>query len=92
MFFWNVIYVQAHGVKTQKIDIDNSEYVDNELNHHHVHGLGFLKACSGFKISYKSCLKLNNCTKYYRNKINVLLTINFNHQTFKCKSIFKNYK
>jgi hypothetical protein len=27
--------------------------------HHHLHGLGFLKACSGFKISYESCLKLN---------------------------------
>jgi hypothetical protein len=27
--------------------------------HHHLHGSGFSKACFGFKISYKSCLKLN---------------------------------
>jgi hypothetical protein len=26
-------------------------------HNHHLHGLGFLKACSGFTIFYKSCLK-----------------------------------
>jgi hypothetical protein len=29
------------------------------IHHHHLHGVGFLKACSGFKTSYKSYLNLN---------------------------------
>jgi hypothetical protein len=37
--------------------ISSPDACKNVYHHHRrLHGLGFLKACSGFKISYKSCL------------------------------------
>jgi hypothetical protein len=60
-----VVVINEEGTKATTASYVWGKETRHELDltihdhHHHLHGLGFLKVCSAFKITYKSCLKLN---------------------------------